>query len=89
VCVGGAGGWGEQASSIPKGGTAGTWTYPSPQMFYNALVRKDKAHDVTPHDMESVVSVHNGVRCRLAVPLSHPSSRQQPSTQWAAGGWSN
>lgn len=22
-------------SNIPKGGTAGTWVYPSPQMFYN------------------------------------------------------
>ena len=22
-------------SSIPKGGTEGTWVYPSPQMFYN------------------------------------------------------
>jgi cytochrome c heme-lyase len=49
-------------SNIPKGGTTTTWTYPSPQMFYNALVRKDKAEDVTPQDMESVVSVHNGTR---------------------------
>ena len=24
-----------QASNIPKGGTDGTWTYPSPQMFFN------------------------------------------------------
>lgn len=23
------------ASSIPKGGTADSWLYPSPQMFYN------------------------------------------------------
>lgn len=30
-------------SSIPKGGTTNdTWLYPSPQMFYNALVRKNK-----------------------------------------------
>jgi len=48
-------------STIPKGGTDSTWTYPSPQMFYNALVRKDKAQDVTPKDMESVVSVHNAM----------------------------
>ena len=47
-------------STIPKGGTDSAWVYPSPQMFYNALVRKDKADDVTPKDMESVVSVHNG-----------------------------
>ena len=62
VCVG----WVEQVSTIPKGGTASTWTYPSPQMFYNALVRKDKAQDVTPQDMESVVSVHNGARANLS-----------------------
>ena len=24
-----------EASTIPKGGTASTWVYPSPQMFYN------------------------------------------------------
>ena len=29
-----------QQSTIPKSGTGGTWTYPSPQMFYNALVRR-------------------------------------------------
>ena len=27
-------------SNIPKGGTDGTWVYPSPQMFYNALKRR-------------------------------------------------
>lgn len=46
-------------STIPKGGMEGTWLYPSPQMFYNALVRKDKAQDVTEDDMESVVTIHN------------------------------
>eukprot|EP00976_Prorocentrum_cordatum_P082443 1184817-Prorocentrum_minimum.AAC.6 len=49
-----------ETSNIPKGGTNSTWVYPSPQMFYNALVRKGKAEDVTERDMESVVSVHNG-----------------------------
>mmetsp|Transcript_4763 Transcript_4763/g.5551 ORF Transcript_4763/g.5551 Transcript_4763/m.5551 type:complete len:297 (-) Transcript_4763:176-1066(-) len=48
-------------STIPKGGTAATWVYPSPQMFYNALVRKNKADDVTESDMEHVVSVHNAM----------------------------
>ena len=48
-------------SNIPKGGTAGTWQYPSPQMFYNALVRKGKADDVEEDDMDSVVRVHNGM----------------------------
>ena len=36
-----------QRSTIPKSGVssaeASTWTYPSPQMFYNSLVRKGKA----------------------------------------------
>ena len=29
-------------SNIPKNGTDASWTYPSPQMFYNALKRKGK-----------------------------------------------
>jgi cytochrome c heme-lyase len=48
-------------STIPKGGTEGTWTFPSPQMFYNALKRKGKDEDVTEEDMEHVVSVHNSM----------------------------
>jgi cytochrome c heme-lyase len=54
-----------QRSTIPKSGVssaeASTWTYPSPQMFYNSLVRKGKANDCTEDDMESVVSVHNAM----------------------------
>nr|DBA44782.1 TPA_exp: holocytochrome c synthase [Nothoceros vincentianus] len=50
-----------QTSSIPKGGTEETWVYPSPQMFYNSLVRKKKAGDVTEEDMEAVVATHNAV----------------------------
>jgi cytochrome c heme-lyase len=46
-------------SNIPKGGTQGTWVYPSPQMFYNALKRKGKGDDVVEKDMESVVQAHN------------------------------
>lgn len=48
-------------SSIPKGGTDSTWTYPSPQIFFNALSRKNKAGDVTEADMASVVAVHNSM----------------------------
>lgn len=48
-------------SSIPKAGTDSTWTYPSPQIFYSALSRKDKADDVTESDMASVVAVHNSM----------------------------
>merc|ERR1719296_293353 len=58
------------SSSIPKGGAAPsagggaqqttTWTYPSPQMFYNALARKGKLDaDTKEEDMESVVAIHN------------------------------
>jgi cytochrome c heme-lyase len=56
-------------SNIPKGGTDNeTWTYPSPQMFYNALARKGKLASKTTalgkeeeeqHLMETVVSIHN------------------------------
>jgi cytochrome c heme-lyase len=50
-----------QPSTIPKSGASGTWTYPSPQMFYNSLVRKGKAEDCSPEDMHTVVSVHNSM----------------------------
>ena len=46
-------------SSIPKGGTDGTWLYPSPQMFYNSLVRKNKADNVEVRDVNMVVAIHN------------------------------
>lgn len=46
-------------STIPKGGTEGTWQYPSPQMFWNSLVRKGKVNDATEDDMGVVVSIHN------------------------------
>lgn len=49
------------SSTIPKGGTDGTWTYPSPQMFYNALARKQKADDVEENDVDAVVQVHNAI----------------------------
>lgn len=48
-------------STIPKGGTDGTWTYPSPQMFYNALKRKGKGEDVEERHMSNVVAVHNSM----------------------------
>lgn len=50
-----------QKSTIPKAGTEDTWLYPSPQMFFNSLVRKNKADDVTERDMEAVVATHNTV----------------------------
>lgn len=52
-------------STIPKGGSTEndtTWTYPSPQQFYNALARKGKLGDGTSEeDMESVVALHNNM----------------------------
>lgn len=49
-------------SSIPKGGTDSTWVYPSPQQFYNSLVRKQKkGDDVTAKDVELIVAIHNNM----------------------------
>ena len=48
-------------STIPKGGTEGTWTYPSPQMFYNSLARKNKLGDTTEEDIAPVVALHNNM----------------------------
>lgn len=49
-------------SSIPKGGTESTWVYPSPQQFYNSLVRKQKkGDDVTAKDVELIVAIHNNM----------------------------
>nr|DBA44773.1 TPA_exp: holocytochrome c synthase [Diphasiastrum digitatum] len=50
-----------QTSTIPKGGTDEAWLYPSPQMFFNSLVRKGKADDVSERDMDAVVATHNFV----------------------------
>jgi cytochrome c heme-lyase len=49
------------SSSIPKGGTDSTWQYPSPQMFWNALVRKGKTEGVSEEDMINVVRIHNNM----------------------------
>lgn len=46
-------------STIPKGGTEGTWLYPSPQMFWNSLVRKGKNDGVNETDVDMVVAIHN------------------------------
>jgi len=49
-------------SSILKGGTDSTWTYPSPQMFYNAnLIRSGKNDVVSPESMEMEVKIHNNL----------------------------
>ena len=48
-------------SSIPKGGTDSTWIYPSPQMFWNALVRKGKTEGAAEDDMDAIISIHNNM----------------------------
>ncbi|KAF8498513.1 cytochrome c and c1 heme-lyase [Russula emetica] len=44
------------ASSIPRDGT-GNWEYPSPQQFYNALVRK--GWETPENEIETIVQIHN------------------------------
>ena len=44
------------ASSIPRDGT-GNWEYPSPQQFYNALVRK--GWETPENQIETIVEIHN------------------------------
>lgn len=52
-------------SAIPKGKSEGesgeTWTYPSPQQFYNALKRKGKGADVSEEQVDTLVSIHNNM----------------------------
>ena len=51
-----------ESSTIPKAGTDdSTWTYPSPEMFYNALARKNKLEGAREEDMETVVAIHNNM----------------------------
>merc|ERR1711865_298748 len=51
-------------STIPKGDAAvegEAWSYPSPQMFYNALIRKDKGEGVEEKDVATIVAIHNNM----------------------------
>ena len=49
-------------SDIPKSdGTGETWTYPSPQQFYNALKRKGKGADVSEDQVDTLVAIHNNM----------------------------
>eukprot|EP00128_Syssomonas_multiformis_P005028 Colp12_sorted_trinity150504_noHs@15669 len=50
-------------SSIPKGGNdESTWSYPSEQMFFNAM--KKKEWNPEEDDMRAVVAIHNAVNER-------------------------
>jgi len=44
------------SSSIPRD-AAGNWDYPSPQQFYNALVRK--GWETPENEIETMVQIHN------------------------------
>ena len=50
-------------SSIPKAGAEGDrWVYPSPQMFWNAMVRKGwqwEKDEVQQNDMNHIIRIHN------------------------------
>ncbi|VDM54813.1 unnamed protein product [Angiostrongylus costaricensis] len=51
-----------EKSSIPKAGTNDTWTYPSPQMFWNAMLKKGwhwEEDQLTEKDMENIIRIHN------------------------------
>ncbi|KAE9116098.1 hypothetical protein PF006_g19121 [Phytophthora fragariae] len=58
-------------STIPKGGTEGTWLYPSEQMFFNALKRKGKGEDVHEGDVRAIVSIHNNMNERAWAQVEH------------------
>jgi len=52
-----------QKSTIPKAGTTETWTYPSQQMFWNAMLRKGwrwkEEDEVSQDTMSSIIKIHN------------------------------
>nr|CDJ85193.1 Cytochrome c c1 haem-lyase domain containing protein [Haemonchus contortus] len=51
-----------EKSTIPKAGTNDTWTYPSPQMFWNAMLKKGwrwQDDQLTEKDMENIIRIHN------------------------------
>ncbi|XP_005105941.1 cytochrome c-type heme lyase [Aplysia californica] len=49
-------------SSIPKANSDETWVYPSPQMFWNAMLRKGwrwKDAEIEQKDMDHIINIHN------------------------------
>ncbi|KAG0725883.1 Cytochrome c-type heme lyase [Chionoecetes opilio] len=52
-----------QVSSIPKAdGKDDNWVYPSPQMFWNAMLRKGwrwRDDDLSKQDMHHIIRIHN------------------------------
>merc|ERR1711957_692389 len=73
-------------STIPKGDAAvegEARSYPSPQMFYNALIRKDKGEGVEEKDVATIVAIHNNMNeiswneLMAYEHLCHPSSAEE------------
>ncbi|KAK4294899.1 hypothetical protein Pmani_032507 [Petrolisthes manimaculis] len=52
-----------QVSTIPKADSDGeNWVYPSPQMFWNAMLRKGwrwNDDDLSQQDMDNIIRIHN------------------------------
>ncbi|XP_060528250.1 holocytochrome c-type synthase [Cylas formicarius] len=55
-----------ELSTIPKAvvkeGESSFWVYPSPQMFWNAMLRKGwrwKEEDISQKDMDAIIKIHN------------------------------
>ncbi|XP_063795909.1 holocytochrome c-type synthase isoform X3 [Pseudophryne corroboree] len=51
-----------EESNIPRANTGQNWVYPSPQMFWNAMLRKGwkwKEDDLKPEDMHNIIKIHN------------------------------
>ncbi|KAM4721124.1 holocytochrome c-type synthase [Rhinophrynus dorsalis] len=51
-----------EESTIPRADCDKKWVYPSPQMFWNAMLRKGwrwKEDDLKPEDMENIIKIHN------------------------------
>ncbi|KAK7242855.1 holocytochrome-c synthase [Aureococcus anophagefferens] len=45
----------------PDADAGARWAYPSPQMFWNSLVRKGKVGGASEGDMDTVIAVHNSM----------------------------
>ncbi|CEF68614.1 Cytochrome c-type heme lyase [Strongyloides ratti] len=51
-----------EISTIPKAHENGYWEYPSPQMFWNAMIKRGwrwKEEDLSQKDMENIIKIHN------------------------------
>lgn len=68
-------------STIPKGGTDGTWLYPSEQMFFNALKRKGKGEDVHEADVPTIVAIHNNMNERAWAQVEHYEKVCHPESE--------